>query len=230
MTPVDKVRLIRVDQPLTYEAVHAPSIAAHWAEAQAANPTLFNGLIHVASAARVANAALIATCHGMRFAALTHWRHDGTPSEGFRNIFGTMILRASDGALLLARAGRHNALGARLIFPGGAFDDQDIAGPVLDADGGIRRECLEEVGLGHDDYQLSQGYVIYQDSVRVCVARIARLTLPGEEARAMIMERIATMNAPELDHMIVVPDREALNKAAAEPYCHALADWTFAND
>ena len=71
----------------------------------------------------------------------------GFPDTSFRHVFGDLIPRASDGALLLGKMSAHTANAGRVYFPGGAIDESDVFGDGIDIDHNITREMEEELGL-----------------------------------------------------------------------------------
>ncbi|MEL7000053.1 MAG: NUDIX hydrolase, partial [Pseudomonadota bacterium] len=181
------------------------------------NPSLFNGIVHLCAAAEVVGDTAHLRCHQVRFATLLYWRLRPVGS-GLRNTFGDVILRCSDGGILLGRMARHTANAGRLSLPGGSFDSSDVAAGRIDPRGGIRRECAEETGFGPDDYVLDDDLIVYRDDRRVAFAQIARLPLTSVEACARVRAFLATESNPEFEDITVVPGIAEADRLIPDTY------------
>ncbi|MEM7188394.1 MAG: NUDIX hydrolase [Pseudomonadota bacterium] len=213
--------------PLAWEAGNAPAVAAHWQDRIAANPTLFNGGIFVCEDLDTSGTTLQATCRPMRYATLAYWRHLGQPDLGFWSIFGAVILRGTDGGLLVGRMARQNFTAGRVYFPGGLFDERDLSNDRLEANACILRECLEETGLAPPTISLAPGFLVYHDAHRVALTRRANLPGTATDAAAEITRWLATQDEPELAEIHPVYQPADLAKLDAEPYAQALAESIF---
>lgn len=204
---------IRVSpEPLAFERAHAYAIDAHWRAASTANPALFNGIVHLCASAEVTGNTLAATCHAIRFATLLYWRRQADKA-GLRNTFGDVILRGSDGAILLGHMAGHTANAGRWCLPGGSFDENDVTDGRIDPAGCIRRECAEETGFRPGEYAPDSRLLVYRDDRFVAYAQVATLPIPGHEARERTMRFLASDPEPELDDIRLVrsvADAEAL--------------------
>ncbi|MGD1922749.1 MAG: NUDIX hydrolase [Paracoccaceae bacterium] len=199
------------------ERVNADAILANWESARAENPSLFNGVVHLCAAAEIVDDTIHLTCHQVRFATLLYWRLC-SPGSGLRNTFGDIILRCSDGGILLGRMARHTANAGRLSLPGGSFDASDVEGGRIDPRGGIRRECAEETGFGADDYVLDEDLIVYRDDRRVAFAQVARLPLTSAEACARVRAFLATESPPEFEDITVVPGIAEADRLIRDTY------------
>ena len=226
---VSRVDLTIDPEPVPWEAENAAAIAAHWSQALAERPTMFDGLVYVATGLAVDHSGLSASTHPMRFKALTWWRHLGMPSAGFHSLFGNVILRGSDGGLLLAQTAAHTATGGMRGFPGGTFDRNDVAGDRLDPASCILRECEEETGWHPAELELDDRYLVYADDARIAVSLIAEFALPAEIGAARVRATLAEQKHPELAEIWVAHRSQDLDRISPHPYSRALADWIFAH-
>ena len=195
-----------------FEREHADAIAANWRAASDANPALVDGTVHLCASVEVSGDALKATCHAVRFATLLYWRRQDD-KVGLRNTFGDVILRCSDGAIVLGHMAGHTANAGRWCLPGGSFDGSDVTDGLIDPTGCIRRECAEETGFEPGAYTLDPCLLVYRDDQYVAFAQIATLPIPGPEARDRILQVLAGDPEPELDDIRLVrsvADAEAL--------------------
>lgn len=147
--------------------------------------------------------ALTATCVPGRFATLLYWRDKGFPDKRFRHVFGDVIPRASDGALLLGKMSAHTANAGRVYFPGGAIDESDVRDDRIDIDHNITREMEEELGLTPGTHPFAPGYVIGITDVALAVGRILDLPWPAEEARAKLLDSARARGDGELADLII---------------------------
>lgn len=199
-------------EALDFERDNADAIGANWRAASTAQPALFNGTVHLCVSAGVNGDALTAICHAVRFATLLYWRRQ-TDKAGLRNTFGDVILRGSDGAVLLGRMAGHTANAGRWCLPGGSFDQNDVVDGRIDPTGCIGRECAEETGLQPGDYSLDPHLLVYRDDRVVAYSQVATLHSSSDEARARVLRFLDSDPGSELaDIRLVrsVADAEAL--------------------
>lgn len=226
---IDRVRnavLTVVTEQLAFERQHADAIAANWRAASEANPTLFNGVVHLCASARITGDALHATCHSVSFATLLYWRKSADKA-GLRNTFGDVILRGSDGAILLGHMAGHTANAGRWCLPGGSFDESDAVDGRIDPFGCISRECFEETGFRPDDYALHPELLIYRDDRYVACAQVATLKIPGPTARERILRFLAGEPEPELDDIRLVRSAADAEAWIPDTYEARLIDYVF---
>lgn len=178
-----------------------------WRSESARNPHLFDGTVHLCSEIEVSNGHASAQCHAIRFATLLHWRkalRETGQGHGLRNTFGDVILRGSDGGILLGRMASHTANAGRICLPGGSFDASDVTAGRIDPFGCISRECAEETGFMPGDYALDPELLVYRDHRCVAYAQIATLPIPSTLARTQALRFLASETDPELEDILVV--------------------------
>ena len=221
---------IRVSpEPLDFERDHADAIAANWRAASAANPALFNGIVHLCAASEVRGDTLVSTCHAVRFATLMYWRRQ-VDKGGLRNTFGDVILRSTDGAILLGRMAAHTANAGRWCLPGGSFDASDVTGGRIDPVRCIRRECAEETGFQRQDYVPDPNLLVYRDDRVVAFAQVAVLHISGELARDRVLRFLDSDPEPELDDIRLVRSVAGAEALIPDTYEARLIAHVFSED
>ena len=226
---VTRVNLAIEPSPVSWETENADAIARHWVHAVAEKPSLFNGQIYVATDVKFAGDAFSGRAHPMRFAALTLWRHLGMPPVGFHSIFGDIILRGSDGGLIMARTSAHTATGGMLGFPGGTFDDNDVKDGALNPLTCILRECEEETGWRPDELTLDSRYLVYADQSRIAFTLVADMGVSATVGAERIRQTLRDQDQPELAAIFVAQGPSDLDRIGPHPYSHLLANWIFSH-
>ena len=226
----DTARVSRIDlRPRAYDWPFARDeharIDAHWAQAQAEKPGLFDGRVLMARDLAVADDALTGTVADVGYKPFLCWRDFGFPGDELCNLFAMPALRASDGAFLLGRMSAGTANAGRLYFPCGTPEPADL-GPDgrVDLDSNILRELAEETGLLRDDVALDATWTIVFAGPHVACLKSARAALPAADLQA----RFAAFNAveadPELDALVAVRGPADLDAARMPPFMlHYLA-------
>lgn len=222
ITRCDVIELNVSLKPLPFERNNTIEIARHWQGAKSDNPALFNGRIFMASAFAISGQTVQATCHAVNFATLMYWR-DRLDTDGTQNIFGNIVLRASDGALVMGRMAPHTSIAGKVCYPGGSFDDADVRDGLIDASACATRECLEETGIRPDAYTLADGFVVCSDDRMIAVSRIGELKIEAEAARAQILRFMDRENVPEFDDIIIVRSTSDAERLIPDRYERDLA-------
>jgi hypothetical protein len=94
--------------------------------------------------------------------------------------------------------GRHTANAGGIYFPCGTPDPADVAGSAVDFDGSVRREILEEIGIGEGDYEPDPGWSAVVDGPRVALVKVLRAHASADALRRRIGAHLAREAAPEL--------------------------------
>lgn len=175
-------------------------IAAHWDEQRAANPSYFNGTVLMLADYRITGDDLVATAFATEFRTYLFWRSLGFPDAGAIDGFGSAVIRASDGALLLGRQ-RSGQMNAGLDYlPGGFIDSRDIgADGRIDIVASVAREVAEETGLGRDELAVEPGFVVTRVGAQLSIGVPFHSTLDG----AALLRRVETHIASEPDGELI---------------------------
>lgn len=201
---------------------NADAIAAHWAEAKAANPALFNGKVLIASEVGIERSRLVSSHIETDYAALTYWRALGYPRADAFNLFGSGVVVTSDGAVLLGRMAAHTANAGFVYFPCGTPDLDDVKDDIVDIEGSILRELEEETGLSGEHLVPSAQRWISWDGPLFCCARRLDTPLAAEEVRSICRARIAFDAKAELEDVLLVRSVDELAGLNVPAYAAAL--------
>lgn len=207
-----------------YAENHSEAIEAHWKLAVAANPSFFNGVVHVIESIGVGDAHVEARFIATDFKCFLYWRDEGFPAEGgVRDGFGSALIRSAEGHILLGRQRPGNINAGLAYLPGGFIDSRDAgAGGVVDIAASIERELREETGLGMDDLKAEPGFIVTMTGAQVSFAVTYNSELGAEELAAKVHAHIAADAEPELAEMVIVRGVENLRGLAMPHYARVL--------
>ncbi|WP_181707279.1 NUDIX hydrolase [Chthonobacter rhizosphaerae] len=228
ITPITDVNVVMVPGSWTIDAETRARIDAHWAEAIADNPKLWNGRVLGAVAPglpgglAIEGGVLTGTAQEGNFADYLAWRDWGFPEFGIRNLFGSALILSSDGALIYGVMGRHTANAGRIYPPGGNLEPRDITPDGrVHVIGSIEMELTEETGLTAEEADVASTLVAF-DGPRISVGRIFRFRDSAADLVARIEAHSAAEVDPELDGLVVV--RSASDLTERTPgYAHLHA-------
>ncbi|PTM42282.1 hypothetical protein [Bosea sp. 124] len=204
------VRLQRVEAQIeAYDWVFArendAAIAGHWAKISDGKAGMFNGRILLQHRAVIADGIFRAGYFETDYAAFIAWRDFGLPGPSIRNGFAMGALRAADGAFLCGRMGGHTANAGMVYFAAGTPDRSDLREDgTVDLAGSVVRELWEETGLTEAEISVGEGWDAVFTPGRVAFMRPVTVPLPAEEARALMLSRIATQEDQELDDIVIL--------------------------
>jgi 8-oxo-dGTP pyrophosphatase MutT (NUDIX family) len=183
----------------------ADEIAAHWAAISAGKPAMFNGRVMLQHRAAIEDGVFHAGYFEADYAAFLSWRDFGLPPPAIRNGFAMAALRAADGGFLLGRMGDHTANPGKVYFAAGTPDREDARPDgTLDLAGSVTRELCEETGLTLDEISVEERWTAVIVPGRVAFMRPVGIDLPADEAREMMLARIARQDEPELSDIVIV--------------------------
>lgn len=200
---------------------HRAAIDAHWSSLAAGKPELFNGRVLMQTEGRVAGDVFEATYCEVDYAAFLSWRDFGyPPAGGVRNGFAMAALRAADGAFLLGEMGPHTANAGKVYFASGTPDTGDVRPDgSVDLAGSVLRELAEETGVSGEEIAVSDMWTVLINPVRAAFMRPVSLAWPSEEARRLILGRLAGQSRPELADIVIVRSPADLTPAMP-PFMH----------
>ncbi len=230
------VRLERVDARIEpydwiYARENAEGIAAHWAKISAGKPAMFNGRIMLQNRAAIRDGVFEARYFEADYAAFMAWRDAGHPGPAIRNGFAMAALRANDGAFLCGRMGEHTANAGKVYFAAGTPDREDARPDgTLDLAGSVTRELGEETGLRVEELSVGAGWTAVIEQGRIAFMREVDIDLPAEAARALMLERMKTLDEEELSDIVVVRDLAEAEKHDMPPFMRRYLAHIFDGD
>lgn len=196
-----------------------PEIAAHWAKISAGKPAMFNGRVMLQHRAVIEGGIFRAGYFETDYAAFMSWRDFGHPGPVVRNGFAMAALRAADGAFLLGKMGEHTANPGKVYFAAGTPDREDVRPDgSLDLAGSVTRELCEETGLTLDEIAVEESWTAVILEGRIAFMRPVSVPLPADEARALMLSRMAGQEEPELSDIVVIRELSECDSYDMPPF------------
>ena len=220
--PISKIDLRISGQPWTFEAANKAAISEYFAEKQRQIPELWNGRTLKLTDHRFEDGVLSGTCTECSYAAFLTWRDWGAPDLTTFNLFGSAVLRSSEGALLYGVMSPHTAT-AGLIYPmGGNLDPSDVNDSgSIDMQASIARELEEETGLSTRQLKHEELLIIF-DGARISVSQVFDCDRPAEDLRAAINAHSKASAEQELADVRIIKTLDDLDDPAIVPYAKDL--------
>lgn len=200
--PIRDVEARRVDFVWPFMHERADEIAAHWQALKAEKPAMFNGQVLLQCRGEINDDRFSADYFELDFASFIAWHRWGYPQQGaarIRNGFAMGALRSRDGAFVMGVMADHTVNAGRIYFAAGTPDPSDVlADGTVDLAGSVMRELEEETGLLASEVSVGDGWRIILSGERVVFMRDLVIDLSGEQARALIRDRLSRQSEPEL--------------------------------
>jgi 8-oxo-dGTP pyrophosphatase MutT (NUDIX family) len=220
---VDACSLKVTSHDWTFARTHAAEIDAHWQQRISASPGLFNGRIYMMSGCEVQDCTLAGQLLQVEFKAFLYWKEHDWPDRTVFDVFGSALIRADDGTILLGRQKAGNLNAGLVYLPGGFIDPRDVDDEgYVDIGQSILREVEEETGLRARSLAVRDGFLITTIGQQVSIA----LELVGYGDAATLQKRIADALAseaePELDDIVAVRTWDEVEALAAPAYAQVL--------
>jgi 8-oxo-dGTP pyrophosphatase MutT (NUDIX family) len=224
MLPAPRFDLRLHDEPWPFALHHAARIDQHWQQQVALNPKLFNGRVLLAIRSGFRPDGTFFGDHvAVDFKAFLAWRDWGFQADQGRNIFGSALIRPSDGGLIMGRMAQHTSNPGLIYPPSGTLDLGDVAADgSIDIEASMARELMEETGLRAADLAPKSCHIIIEDIARICVARVFETSRNGAEIMAEIRANLAQEPEPELEDVVHVRRDMPLPDSVFLPYVKAM--------
>jgi len=212
-----------------FERERAGDIAAHWRQAIARKPAMFDGRVMLAHQLDHSpdNGGLLRSAYfETAFSAFLAYRDFGFPGEVY-NGFAMAALRSADGAFLLGEMGAHTASAGMSYFPAGTPDPGDVVGDSVDLAGSVVRELREETGIDLPREKLDPSWTIVRLGGRVACMKPIALAAPAEEIVAEVDAFLAREEEPELAGLRIVRSMADLERLRVPEFARAYLAHAF---
>jgi 8-oxo-dGTP pyrophosphatase MutT (NUDIX family) len=213
---------------------HEAAIDAEWARMVEAKPATFNGRILLQHRGEVVGDRFACRYFETDYRSFIGWLrlgHPPAPGATLRNGFAMAALRARDGAYLLGVMGAHTVNAGKIYFAAGTPDRDDLLPDgTVDLAGSTLRELEEETGLTPDDVVVKRGWTLAFSPHKVALLRDVRIDLPADEARALMLDRIARQDEPELADIAIVRGAADIDPARMPPFMQDFLRDAFRHD
>lgn len=211
------------DSRWAYAEAHADSIELGWIDAKRTTPAYFNGVIHLLDSYEDQGDAISARLLRTDFKSYLCWRLSGWPDAGVLDGFGSALLRSADGDVILGKQRVGHVNGGLTYLPGGFIDARDVRGDgSIDLDASVRRELLEETGIGSDTVSADAGYYLTETGPHVSIAVPFRSHLSTRDLTERIKDHIRTDPDPELADVVIVRRLSDLDRLPMAHYARVL--------
>jgi len=223
--PAKACALTVSSQTWDYATRNSAAIADHWRQQKKENPAFFNGPVWLASQWSFSDDTVFhATFIRAEFKAYLYWRWRGFEAAGVWDTFGSGVVRAREGALLLGEQSPGNVNVGKSYPPAGFIDDSDIgvAGTAVDIAASITREIKEETGLVCADMQRRRGYWITLCGAQISIAMVFDSPLSGAELSRRVRQSLAQQNQPELARIHMVHSSADMSRLSIPAYGQIL--------
>jgi ADP-ribose pyrophosphatase YjhB (NUDIX family) len=226
---VTSIDLTFAPTPRRPDIAHHAAIEHHWRAASANNPSYFNGTILIGVNPHHTGDGFSAICQPMQFKDFLYWRHVGRPDWGFVDLFGSAVLRANDGAILLGLAASTTMNAGSAYFIGGFLDPRDCATDGrVDIAASIARELNEETGLSTQGVDATlrsaPGAWITTDGRMISIATVYHSALSAEQLRDAMISFSRASDDQEIAEVLVVTGGDDVSDPRILPFTRALCD------
>lgn len=227
IVPVEALDLRLERRAWAWAEANRAAAGAHFEKQRERSPGIWNGRVlllhHFAIEQGTFRGAYLET----DFASFLHWRDAGFPDNSVFNCFAMGALRAADGAYLLGRMAKHTANAGKVYFPSGTPDPNDVRDDgMVDLDGSVRRELLEETGLISTDTKPGGWHAVLAGA-RIALMRALEAPEDADTLAARVRVHLATTPRPELADIVIVRGREDLTQAMPD-FVRAYLEAAFA--
>jgi len=222
--PIERAEITAGEAPWEWAQARSSKIQRFWKKALSMNPVLFNGPIHMLRDYDIRDGVLRGQTMRGDFASMMYWREEGFPQAGAINAFGAAVVRSLEGHLLFGRMAAHTASAGQVYPFGGSLDDSDVKDGVVDLEGSITRELLEETGLKAEEGERVPGLVAVREGPRLSLAAEFRFAIASGELRQRIEAFLETDADPELESIIIFRRAAFAAHHRMPPYARLLVD------
>ncbi|WP_417690726.1 GNAT family N-acetyltransferase [Roseibium sp.] len=207
-----------------FEQSNESAISAHWQDVTRKNPHLWNGRTLKVTDLNFQDGHLNGTCQESSFAAFLAWRDWGFPSLATYNLFGSAVLRCSDGALVFGVMADHTANPGKIYPPGGSLEPSDINPDTgeIEVLGSIFRELEEETGMTSADVTHTDTTAIFFGPM-ISVAAILEVNETAETVRENILQHSFATEEKELKDAVILRSQADLTQPGLQPWAKAIA-------
>ena len=221
---ISSINVTLSDKAWNFEQENEAAIAAHFEEAQKRIALLWNGRTLKLTGYRFENGTFVGTCTECSYASFLAWRDWGAPDKSAYNLFGSAIIRSSDGALLYGVMSERTATAGQIYPPGGNLDPTDLTETgQVDVAGAISRELEEETGLTRTSLRPGKLLVVF-DGPRISISQIFEADQPADALRESIIRYSKASEEQELSDIRIIRSPADLDDPAIVSYARAIGN------
>lgn len=189
-------------------------IDAHFTKLKRERPGVWNGRVLLLNHYEIRERVLHGACFETDYASFSAWRGLDHAEAGIFNVFADAAVLTADGAYLVGEMAPDTAAAGKLYFPSGTPEPDDLdASGMLDLEGNLRRELLEETGLDAGELCPEPGFSLVCDGGHVALVKTLRARQNAHEIRSRIMKYIESEERPELIDIRIVRSADDFDRA-----------------
>ena len=179
-------------------------IDSYFNELKRARAGVWNGRVLLLNSCTIETRVLRGTCFETDYASFCAWRafardQDSVVEEGIVNVFADAAILTADGAYLAGEMAPDTAAAGKIYFPSGTPEPDDLdASGLLDLEGNVRRELLEETGVDAGELTAEPGFSFVRDRGSLALVKTMRAQQSAQQLRDRIMRHIESEERPEL--------------------------------
>lgn len=229
---VDACRLVRAGEVWSFARNNEGAIADHWQRRSAENPNFFDGRVHViGTEPEVREGSFNARLIEVSFSSFLYWKDTGFGDAATYDGFGSALIRARGGEVVLARQSPSNLNAGLVYMPGGFIDCRDVGEDgTVDIDGSIARELREETGMSFEDFERRPGYLVTRQGRQFSIAVELLSGLAAGDLVARLSDNIARQRHAELAGFVVIGSAAELENDDIVGFSRAAAGYVLAAD
>lgn len=211
--------------PWSFALQYASEIERHWQSRVAANPSFFNGTIHLLTDYQLSNSHFRGELIPVSFASFLYWRENGFPDKTVRDCFGSALIVSHEGTVVLGRQAPGNINSGKTYLPGGFIDERDVLGAgKVDLHASVARELKEELGFDHANFTIGRHIYLTFDEQLLSMALEYRSPDDTETLLAKATSHISKEEKPELEAVVGVSTKRELEGLPMPGYARLLLE------
>lgn len=220
---VDDCRIVLGQTPWPFADENKDAIAAYWQNAVRCNSNFFDGIVLLAAGYRIEGNILDIEVFETRFRNFLYWRDHGFADAAAIDAFGSGVIRAADGGVLLVRQHPGNVNEGLFYFPGGFIDRRDVdTSGRIDIAASIGREVSEELGIDASELTRETGFLVTRTGPHLSIAAVLASPIDGRELLSRISDFLDRESQPEIAEAKLIKRRDDLDGLNLAPYCRPL--------
>ena len=221
---VSACRLTATSDQWDYAVTNRTAIEDHWRREVSKNPSFYNGPVWLLSEWSVTDEGVF---HGSflrtEFRAYLYWRAQNFEPAGVWDAFGSGVVRAAGGEVLLGEQNPGNVNAGCSYPPSGFIDDRDVDQEhAINIDASVSREIYEEIGVDLAHFRRQPGYWVTLNDRQISIAVVFDSVLAAEQLSKIVVQNLDGQSRPELARVHMVSGIEDLGPLCVPQYTQRL--------
>ncbi|MEM8814027.1 MAG: NUDIX hydrolase [Pseudomonadota bacterium] len=221
--PLQSCRLRLTDGSWPFAADRADAIAAHWQDALALTPEMWDGRVLLSNSWTFQDGILEGSLIDVAYSAYHAWKSWDFPDPSVANCFGSGLIRSSDGALIYGVMAGTTSNAGRIYPVAGMLDQSDVAPDgTIDIFASVGRELTEETGLTIAECRRGDRFMLTNGPL-ISIAEVLTFDEDAERLAARIRASIASEAEPELEDVVILRQAADLDRGRSFDFAHSIA-------